>query len=202
MARGAGKREGADGPPGESSEPTLAEAVWETEGGAPTGVGAPRAGEPEPSPPPPPPEEAIDFRDRWLRAEAELQNYKRRTQRDAEEVRRRAEERVLLDLAALLDDLERALAAAAEGGANPPWVEGVGLVLQKGRDYLARHGIAIVDPLGQRFDPNHHEAILEVEAAEGVAAGTVAQVVQKGYRRGDRSLRAARVVVARARRES
>jgi molecular chaperone GrpE len=58
-------------------------------------------------------------------------------------------------------------------------------------------GIEPVDPSGAPFDPNFHEAILEVDAPEGAAPGTVVQVAQKGYRRGDRSLRAARVVVAR-----
>ena len=141
----------------------------------------------------------IDYKDRWLRAEAELQNFRRRVRREIDESRRAAEEAVLLDLLALLDDLERAYRAAGESGAPPAWSEGVALVLQKGRDYLERQGVLAVDPVGQPFDPRFHEAILEMEAAEDVAPGTVMQVVHRGYRRGERALRPARVVVARSR---
>src|SRR6185369_1952673 len=142
-------------------------------------------------------EPAIDYKDRWLRSEAELQNYRRRVRRDVEDARRAAEEAVLLDLVSLLDDLERAVQAASDMGANPSWSEGVALVLQKGREYLERQGVTAVDPAGEPFDPNFHEAILEVDAPPGVAAGAVVQVVNKGYRRGARALRPARVVVAR-----
>jgi molecular chaperone GrpE len=114
-----------------------------------------------------------------------------------EDGRRAAEEAVLLDLVSLLDDLERAVQAASDMGANPSWSEGVALVLQKGREYLERQGVTAVDPAGEPFDPNFHEAILEVDAPPGVAAGAVVQVVNKGYRRGARALRPARVVVAR-----
>lgn len=140
----------------------------------------------------------VDFRDRWLRAEAEVQNARRRARRDVDEARRAAEESVLLDLVAWLDDLERAIEAARASGASPSWAEGVALVLQKGREYLERQGVEVVDPVGQPFDPAFQEAVLEVEAPEGIAVGQVTQVVQKGYRRGVRPLRAARVVVARA----
>lgn len=140
----------------------------------------------------------VDYKDRWLRAEAELQNFRRRARRELEESRRASEEAVLLDLLALLDDLERAHRAAGDTGAPAPWSEGVALVLQKGRDYLERQGVVTVDPAGQPFDPRFHEAILEMDAPEDVAPGTVMQVVHRGYRRGERALRPARVVVARA----
>jgi len=142
------------------------------------------------------PAEAIDYKDRWLRAEAELQNFRRRARREVDESRRAAEEAVLLDLVAWLDDLERAHRAAGEAGAPGPWSEGIQLVLQKGRDYLERQGMIVVDPAGEPFDPRFHEAILEVPSGEDVTPGTVTQVVHRGYRRGERSLRAARVVVA------
>jgi len=146
--------------------------------------------------------EPEDFKDRWLRAEAELQNFRRRAQREWEEGRRAAEEAVLLDMVALIDDLERAHEAAAGGESVGPWVDGVGLVLQKGRDALERQGVSAVNPAGLPFDPRFHEAILEVEATPEVAPGTVIRVVNKGYRRGDRALRVARVVVARSRGEA
>jgi molecular chaperone GrpE len=141
-------------------------------------------------------EEAVAFKDRWLRAEADLQNYRRRAAREREEAWRGAEESVMIEIITALDDLDRALGTARDSGAPEPWVEGVRLVANRLVDYLARQGVAALDPLGQPFDPAFHEAILEVEVP-GARAGDVAQVVLKGWRRGDRVLRAARVVVAR-----
>uniref|UniRef100_A0A832I484 Protein GrpE n=1 Tax=Eiseniibacteriota bacterium TaxID=2212470 RepID=A0A832I484_UNCEI len=143
-------------------------------------------------------ESAEVYRDRWLRAEAELQNYRRRAARDREEARRAAEDAGLLEMIAVLDDLERALAAAAEAGAPENWTQGVRLVVQRAKDALARAGVRVIDPRGEAFDPAFHDALIEVDAPEGVAPGHVVDVVLKGYARGDRALRAARVAVARA----
>lgn len=144
----------------------------------------------------PPEEEAGVLKDRWLRAEADLQNYRRRAAREREETRRSAEESVMLEVIAALDDLDRALATARDSGAPESWAEGVRMVTARLGDYLARQGVTPVDPLGQPFDPTFHEAVLEMEAA-GVPPGHVSQVVLRGWRRGERALRAARVVVAR-----
>jgi len=141
-------------------------------------------------------EDAGVLRDRWLRAEAELQNYRRRAAREREEARRNAEESVMLEVIAALDDLDRALATARESGAPESWAEGVRMVTSRLVDYLARQGVTPLDPLGQPFDPAFHEAVLEMEAP-GVPPGHVTQVILKGWRRADRALRAARVVVAR-----
>lgn len=143
-------------------------------------------------------EDAAALRDRWLRAEAELQNFRRRAAREREEARRLAEESVLLELIAVLDDLERALAAPDAAAAPAAWAEGVRLVAQRVQDVLGRHGVTALDPRGAPFDPAFHEALLEVDAPEGVEPGQVAHVVLKGYARGGRALRAARVAVARA----
>ncbi len=141
-------------------------------------------------------EPAVDYHDRWLRAEAELQNFRRRAQRDREESMRAAEESVLRELIHVLDDLERAIEAARQAAAPESWTEGVKLVVQRALEYLGRQGVQIVDPVGEDFDPAFHEALLELPAGEGVRPGQVTQVIQKGYRRGPRPLRAARVVVA------
>jgi molecular chaperone GrpE len=145
--------------------------------------------------------DATDYKDRWLRAEAELQNFRRRASREWEEGRRAAEESVLLEMVAVLDDLERALSTGdpVDPGSGPAsaWTQGVALVAQRIRDFLARQGVAAEDPLGRPFDPAFHEALLELDAPAGTAPGTVIQVIHKGYRRGARALRTARVVVAR-----
>jgi len=145
-----------------------------------------------PSPP------AEDWRERWLRAEAELQNFRRRAARDREESVRHAEDRLLLDVISVLDDLERALATLSDDAAAAGWAQGIVLTAQRMRDLLARAGVEPVAAVGAAFDPVVHEAMLEIDAPEGIVPGAVAQEVQRGYRRGDRALRAARVVVARA----
>ena len=142
--------------------------------------------------------EVPDFKDRWLRAEAELQNTRRRAARDREDAVRVAEDRLLIEMIEVLDDLERALAVLTPEQAADAWAQGVALTAQRMREVLARRGVTPIVTLGQRFDPAFHDALLEVPASGGVAPGGVAQEVQKGYRRGDRALRAARVVVARA----
>jgi molecular chaperone GrpE len=141
--------------------------------------------------------EVPDYKDRWLRAEAELQNARRRLLREREEAVRASEDRVLLDVIGILDDLERALASLPEERAGDAWVQGVALTAQRLRDTLARHGVTPVAAVGEPFDPIVHDALLEIAAPEGVRPGHVAQEIQRGYRRGDRALRAARVVVAR-----
>jgi molecular chaperone GrpE len=98
---------------------------------------------------------------------------------------------------AVADDLERALRSVPSGTEGAAWGEGVALVVRRIRDYLRRQGVEAVDPLGMPFDPELHEALLEVDAGPRGLPGTVTEVVMKGYRRGNRALRAARVVVAR-----
>jgi molecular chaperone GrpE len=139
-----------------------------------------------------------DYKDKWLRAEAEIQNVRRRATRDREESVRAAEDRMLLDVIEVLDDLERALAALTAEQAAESWSQGVTLTAQRMREVLSRRGVSVVPSVGQPFDPSVHEALLEVPAPEGVKPGHVVQEVQRGYARGDRALRAARVVVARA----
>lgn len=143
-------------------------------------------------------EDESGLRDRWLRAEAELQNYRRRAQRDRDEARRAAEDAGLLELIAVVDDLERALQSATEAGAPESWTQGIRLVVQRIGETLSRFGVRPMEPVGQPFDPRLHEALLEIDAPEGVSPGSVVQVILTGYTRGDRALRAARVVVARA----
>ncbi len=143
-------------------------------------------------------EAARMYRDRWLRSEAEIQNVRRRAQRDVEEARRFAEDRMLLVTIDHLDDFERALDAAREAGAPESWTAGVELAARGMRDHLARHGALEIAAVGAPFDPAVHEAMLEVDPPEGVAPGHVVQVARRGYQRAGRALRPARVIVARS----
>lgn len=181
----AGEGPDATPPAGEPREPLAEEAAPAPE---PAAAAAPAA-------------EANDYKDRWLRAEAEMQNVRRRAQRDRDEAIAATEARFLLDLVELLDDLERALATLTAEQKLEAWAQGVALTAQRMRDTLARWSVVPVETVGRPFDPTVHEALLEIEAPEGVEPGHVAQEALKGYRRGERTLRAARVVVAKARAE-
>jgi molecular chaperone GrpE len=99
-----------------------------------------------------------------------------------------------LDLLPVLDDLERATAAAERAGDTGPLARGVELVRAMFLDVLRRHGITPVKALGQPFDPDLHYAVMTTASAQ--PANTVAQVVKEGYRMHERLLRAAEVVVA------
>jgi molecular chaperone GrpE len=137
-------------------------------------------------------------RDEYLndlkRLAADFENYRKRAARDQESLVARAHERLVKELLPVLDDLERALAAAEEHE-EAKLEEGVRLVHRELKAALDREGLAEIDANGH-FDPHVHEALLSQpsEAEEG----SVLEVLQKGYRLGDRVLRPARVVVAAA----
>ena len=134
-------------------------------------------------------------KDAWLRAEADLQNVRRRTNKEVEEAESRAVGRMLLTLVTFADDLERALEAARQAGEKGPLAAGVELVLVRLLETLRAHGVEPIDPAGEAFDPHEHEALLSVPS-ETCPAGTVAQVIARGYRHGGRLLRPARVMVS------
>ena len=129
----------------------------------------------------------------YLRLAADFDNYRKRVAREQVELTRRANERILNELLPVLDDLERALEAAAEHE-EAKLEEGVRLVHRSLLGLVERHGLKEIATNGA-FDPNVHEALL-AQPGEGAEEGTVLQVLQKGYTLGDRVLRPARVIVA------
>jgi molecular chaperone GrpE len=141
--------------------------------------------------------EAEAQRDEYLRdlqrLAADFDNYRKRAARDQQALAARAHERLVKELLPVLDDLERALQAAEEHD-EAKLVDGVRLVQQALRQALEREGLAEIEADG-KFDPHVHEALL-TQPAEGAEEGDVVQVLQKGYRLGDRVLRPARVIVA------
>jgi len=127
------------------------------------------------------------------RVAADFENYRKRAARDQESLVARAHERLVKALLPILDDLERALEAAAQHE-EAKLEEGVALVHRSLAGLLAREGLAEIETDG-RFDPHVHEALLAQPAEEG-ESGSVLQVLQKGYRLGDVVVRPARVIVA------
>jgi len=132
-----------------------------------------------------------------LRTRAELENLRRRAERDVENAHKYALERFTGDLLPVKDSLEMGLAAAPE--ANPELArvrEGLELTLKMLSNVFEKYGISEVNPLGEKFDPERHQA-MSVQDASGAQPGTVTLVVQKGYLLNQRLVRPAMVMVAR-----
>ena len=163
----------------ENTEETLQQSVAKSEEAEVDELGALRAEN----------EELIDT---LQRVKAEFDNYRKRAARDQESLVARAGERIVKELLPVLDDLERAL-EAVESHEEAKLEEGVRLVHRALADALAREGLAEVEVDG-KFDPHVHEALLTQPSDH--EEGSVIEVLQKGYRLGDRVLRPARVVVA------
>lgn len=136
--------------------------------------------------------------DRYLRAAADLENLRKRNKREAEDAKFDAKSRVLKEMLPVVDNLERAIEHASAGGEGEkphPIVEGVQLVLRQFTTAFERLDVAAIDAMNQPFDPNLHEAISQQES--DAPAGTVVQVLQRGYKAGERLLRPSLVVVAK-----
>ena len=134
------------------------------------------------------------LRSESLRERADLDNQRKRVARDVEQARRFANEKLLGELLPVFDSLDAGLNAA---GAEPsPLREGLELTYKQLLKVAADYGLTLLDPPGQPFNPDHHQAISQVDAP-GAAPGSVVQVFQKGYLLNDRLLRPALVVVAR-----
>jgi molecular chaperone GrpE len=137
--------------------------------------------------------ERDEYLDLLQRVQADFENYRKRAARDQERLVAHAHERLVRELLPVLDDLERAL-EAAERHEEATLVEGVTLVQKALRQALAREGLAEI-PTEGAFDPHVHEALLTQSSADA-EPGSVLEVVQRGYRLGDKVVRPARVIVA------
>lgn len=141
-------------------------------------------------------------RDEYLelarRAQADFENYRKRMAAEVQAAALRGKVEVARGVVPVLDDLERALQAAGldpEGDSEDPLAHGVLLVFRNLRETLGRSGVEVVDPQGEKFDPNFAEALSTIQV-EGTEAGIVVEVMQKGYRFEGQLIRPAMVVVA------
>src|SRR6478735_3268254 len=140
--------------------------------------------------------EKKDNYDRFLRSAADLENTRKRQKRELEDAKFETKNKVLKEMLPVVDNLERAIEHAGAGGEKNPILEGVQLVLRQFTAAFERLEVTPVEAMGQPFDPNLHEAISQQESDQ--PPGTVVQVLQRGYKSGDRLLRPALVVVAKA----
>lgn len=140
--------------------------------------------------------EVADTKDQALRVQAEAQNIRRRAEADVEKAHKFGQEKFAQEVLTVLDNLERALAAAPEDEATKAIREGVEMTHQGLVSSLAKFKVETVDPQGEAFNPEHHQAMSMVENAE-VPPNTVIAVMQKGYTLHGRLLRPAMVMVSK-----
>ena len=141
-------------------------------------------------------QEARQNLDAAQRAQAELSNFRRRTEEERISQARYSNSRLLTKLLPVIEELNLAVTHAGKGGPNASWLEGVVLIQRKLRNLLASEGVTAVDTLGTLFNPLEHEALGTVETTE-YPAGYVAQAIRPGYRLNDRVIQPAQVIVAR-----
>jgi len=139
--------------------------------------------------------ERDQYLDQLQRARADFDNYQKRNQRELQQERRYSLSPLALEMLPVLDNLERALAAANQAGNKDPLVQGVSMVHTQLLDALRRHGITRMEAAKQPFDPNLHQAVMQ-QPDDQAPANTVLQVLQPGYAIHDRVLRPASVIVA------
>jgi molecular chaperone GrpE len=139
--------------------------------------------------------QAAEYLDGWQRARAEFANYKKRVEAEREELRRAGNEALLLKLLPVVDDFERAFQTLPEELADTPWVNGITMILRKLQVILESEGVVPIEAVGQPFDPQRHEAVIEEETGDHPDGYVIAEV-RRGYRLGERVLRPAMVKVA------
>ncbi len=187
-----------------------ADAVAETESGQQNGNGAPQQDPQAQDTAAPPPDplaearrEAVEYRDKLLRTLAEMENLRKRTEREVADSRLYGIASFAREVLAVADNMHRALEAVGPDlrehvdAKVKSLIEGVELTERELMKALEKSGVRKFSPQGEKFDPNFHQAMFEMEAAD-VAPGHVAQVIQAGYMIGERVLRPALVAVAKA----
>ncbi len=138
--------------------------------------------------------EVEENRDRWLRAVADLENFKKRSTQERSRLLKYKEEDLLRELLPILDNLERALAHAGQKHESDPVATGVAMVMEMFKEVFKKYEVTEIESLGKKFDPQFHEAIAQ-EPHQKQEPNTVSRELEKGYMYKDRMLRPAKVIV-------
>lgn len=146
--------------------------------------------------------EIADLKDKLLRALADIENLRRRSQKEREDALKYASANFARDMLSVADNLRRAIESIPEegdpdGAALVGFIEGIALTEKDLLSALERHKITKIEPMGEKFDPQFHEALFEIPTNDA-ASGTVMQVMETGYTIHDRLLRPAKVGIAKA----
>ncbi len=137
-----------------------------------------------------------ELNEKYLRLYAEFDNFRRRTQKEKADLIKYGGEEIILSILPVVDDMERALSHHKDGHDHKPLKEGLDLILQKTKNILTSKGVQPMEPKGEAFDPELHDAITNIPAASEDMKGKVADVVEKGYMLNGKVIRHAKVVVA------
>jgi molecular chaperone GrpE len=145
--------------------------------------------------------EASEFKDKWLRAHAEIENIRKRAEREKEDIAKYAVTKLARDIVGVGDNFQRAISAIPAGAAEQDpalksFLEGVTLTERELLNALERHGIKRLHPMNEPFNPHMHQAVMEMPRSD-VAEGIIVQVFQPGFTIEDRVLRPAMVAVAK-----
>ncbi|MCO6017903.1 nucleotide exchange factor GrpE [Carnobacterium divergens] len=137
-----------------------------------------------------------DMEDRYLRIQAEMANMRKRNQKEREDAAKYRSQDIAKELLPVIDNLERAMAIEVSDEQGESLKKGLEMVMNTFRTALKSEGIEEINPVGESFDPNFHQAVQTVPTEDGQAADTVVNVLQKGYILKDRVLRPAMVIVS------
>lgn len=137
-----------------------------------------------------------DMEDRYLRIQAEMANMRKRNQKEREDAAKYRSQDIAKELLPVIDNLERAMAIEVSDEQGESLKKGLEMVMNTFRTALKSEGIEEINPVGESFDPNFHQAVQTVPAEDGQATDTVVNVLQKGYILKDRVLRPAMVIVS------
>lgn len=139
--------------------------------------------------------EAAEKHDLYLRKVAEFENYRRRRDREFEELVRTANGELISRLLPVLENLERALNHSESGEGLDAYRKGVEMIVNQFKEVLRREGLESIESVGHAFDPNLHEALLQTRS-EAYEPGVICEEIERGYRLGDRVIRHAKVIVS------
>ncbi|MBJ7450036.1 MAG: nucleotide exchange factor GrpE [Parachlamydiales bacterium] len=141
--------------------------------------------------------QTTEFKDKYLRSLAESENARKRMQKEKQDIIRYAIEDVVCDLLQPMDNLENALRFSSQGSDElRNWAQGFSMILTQFKDVLNNHGVQSFDSKGTQFDPHAHEAV-ETQETHDHAEGMIIEELTRGYRLGDKTIRPARVKVAK-----
>ncbi len=143
--------------------------------------------------------EMVEYKNRFLRAMADLDNYRKSVQKEIEEARTRTKESLYLDIISILDNFERAMQSFKKDNIDEHTmsiIKGIEMIYKQFHNLLEKEGVKAYSSIGERFDPRKHHAMMHKEA-EGVESDQILEEYEKGYMYGDKILRPAKVIVSK-----
>ncbi len=139
--------------------------------------------------------ELMDYKERYLRLNAEFQNFRKRTEKEKSDIYKFSSEKIIIDILPIIDNLERALESSSENN-DKGIKEGIEMVYKQFNDVLKKHGVDEIESIGMEFDPMLHHAVMQ-EESEDKEANTIIEVFQKGYKIDSKVIRPSMVKVVK-----